>query len=125
MHSRPMIAVRNVQASAEWYRQLLACASEAVADDFARITSDGGVLLLLHDRRAEEHGAWDARGTDRAGDGFLLWIVVEDFDGVYARARTLGAPILVEPHDNPEDDAREFTLRDPDGYAIGVTEGSM
>jgi hypothetical protein len=30
----------------------------------------------------------------------------------------------VEPHLHPEDDAREFTLRDPDGYAIAISEGS-
>jgi len=58
----------------------------------------------------------------RVGDGFLLWILVEDLDAVHGRARALGAEILVEPHFNPEDAAREFTLRDPDGYALAISE---
>jgi predicted enzyme related to lactoylglutathione lyase len=41
---------------------------------------------------------------------------------VYARARALGAQILVEPHENAEDGVREFTLRDPDGYAVAIIE---
>ena len=41
---------------------------------------------------------------------------------MHGRARALGAEILVEPHFNPEDAAREFTLRDPDGYALAISE---
>ena len=60
----------------------------------------------------------------RVGNGFVLWLVVEESDEVYARARALEAEILVEPHDNPEDGIREFTLRDPDGYAVAIIEDS-
>ena len=58
----------------------------------------------------------------RVGNGFVLWFVVEEFDDVYARARALDAEILIPPHENPEDNLREFTLRDPDGYAIAIIE---
>jgi hypothetical protein len=124
MQSMPMIAVRNVSASAEWYCRLLACQSDPVADDFVRLRHEDRVLLLVHGREAEEHGAWEPIARGRVGDGFLLWILTEDFDGVYDRARSLRAEILVEPHRNADDEGREFTLRDPDGYAIAISECS-
>jgi predicted enzyme related to lactoylglutathione lyase len=124
MYSLPMIAVRNVRASEQWYGELLSCGIDHVAEDFSRLRSNGGILLLLHAWDAEEHGAWEGASGRRVGNGFVLWLVVEDLDGVYGRAVGLGAEILVEPHENPEDGVREFTLRDPDGYAVAVIEDS-
>ena len=54
----------------------------------------------------------------------LLWILTEDFDAVYGRAGSIGAEKLMERHRNAEDDSREFSLRDLDGYAIGISESS-
>ena len=82
------------------------------------------VLLLLHAWDADEHGAWTRHSGVGPGNGFVLWLVVEGFDQVYAQARALGARILVEPHENAEDGLREFTLRDPDGYAVAIIESS-
>ena len=124
MHSLPMIAVRSVGASSQWYAGLLRCTVENVAEDFARLTSDGRVLLLLHAWDAEEHGAWEGVPGVHVGSGFVLWFVVDDFDGVCARARELEAEILVEPHENLEDGVREFTLRDRDGYTLAIIEES-
>jgi catechol 2,3-dioxygenase-like lactoylglutathione lyase family enzyme len=122
MMSMPMIAVRSVRASADWYCRLLACQRDSVADDFERLRHEDRVLLLVHAREAPEHGAWEPIARGQVGDGFLLWILTADFDGVYERARSMGAAILVEPHRNADDEGREFTLRDPDGYAIAVSE---
>jgi predicted enzyme related to lactoylglutathione lyase len=122
MFSLPMIAVRDVRASGAWYSRLTSCEMDEVAEDFCRLTSGDRVLLLLHSWESEEHGAWERGSNDRNGNGFVLWLVVEAFDDVYARARGLGAHILVEPHVNAEDGVREFTLRDPDGYAVAIIE---
>jgi hypothetical protein len=59
MYSLPMIAVRNVRASGQWYSRLLACGTDDVAEDFGRLRSDERILLLLHNWEAEEHGAWE------------------------------------------------------------------
>jgi hypothetical protein len=124
MHSLPMIAVRNVRASERWYGQLLACEIDDVAEDFGRLRSHERTLLLLHDWEADEHRAWKGRPGAGVGNGFVLWLVVEEFDEVYARARALEAEILVEPHQNPEDGVRELTLHDHDGYAVAIIEDS-
>lgn len=121
MHSEPMIAVRDVPASARWYRQLLACENDHGRNDFDRLVADGRVLLMLHQPHAEEHGLTKPVPS-AVGSGVLLWFYVDDLDAAYSRAKRLKAAIVVEPHDNPQTGWREFTLRDPDGYSLALAE---
>ena len=114
-----MIAVKDVPASAQWYRQLLACQNDHGRDDFDRLVADGRVLLMLHQLQAEEHGLTPPVPS-AVGSGVLLWFYVDDLDAAYARAKRLKARIVVEPHDNPQTGWREFTLRDPDGYSVAL-----
>jgi catechol 2,3-dioxygenase-like lactoylglutathione lyase family enzyme len=122
MHSVPMIAVKDVRASVEWYCRLFGCRSDVVAEDFARVRDGDRILVLVHARDAAEHGAWAAAAPKPPGDGFLLWILAEDFDAVCRRASELHAQIVTGPRRNLADDAREIVLRDPDGYALAITE---
>jgi catechol 2,3-dioxygenase-like lactoylglutathione lyase family enzyme len=122
VHGVPMIAVDDVRASADWYCRLLGCGSDRVSDEFDRLRDGDRILLLVHARSAGEHGAWSAVAPERPGDGFLLWFLVDDFDAVHRNASSLQAEILVAAHRNEADDARELVLRDPDGYALAITE---
>ena len=56
------------------------------------------------------------------GRGVLLYFYTEDAQAVFDRARSMGANLLDEPHFNPNARAIEFTLRDPDGYPISVSQ---
>jgi catechol 2,3-dioxygenase-like lactoylglutathione lyase family enzyme len=120
MRSEPMIAVRDVKASAAWYRKLLGCTSDHGRPDFDRlVAADGNVLLMLHQLEGPEHGLpRPVRGA--VGSGVLLWFHVDDLDAVLQRARRLKAPVVVEPHDNPQAGWRELTIRDPDGYHLAI-----
>jgi len=121
MHSEPMIAVRDVRASAAWYKKLLGCESDHGRPEFDRLVDGTRVLLMLHRLEAAEHGlAAPAPGT--AGSGVLIWIYVDDLDLVHRRAKAAKAPIVVAPHTNPQAGWREFTLRDPDGYHVAICE---
>lgn len=120
MRSEPMILVRDVQVSAAWYGLLLACKSDHGLEEFDRIVSEGAVVLMLHRGDATEHGA--VSNPDVVGNGFLLWVYVDDLDAVYSRAKAAGANIVVEPHLNQQAQWREFTLRDPDGYSVAIVE---
>jgi catechol 2,3-dioxygenase-like lactoylglutathione lyase family enzyme len=57
------------------------------------------------------------------GNGVLLWFET-DFDAAVARARAMGAEVVLEPHRNPPEGEpggpahREIWLRDPDGYGV-------
>ena len=50
----------------------------------------------------------------------LLWFEVDDFDAAVARARELGAPVVLDVHRNPNANHRELWIRDPDGYTVVV-----
>ena len=115
-----MILVRDVQASAAWYRRLFDCDSDHRLQEFDRIVADGRVLVMLHRGDAQEHGA--ERKSNVVGNGFVLWVYVDDLDAVYLRAKELAAAIVVEPHANAQAQWREFTLRDPDGYTVAIAE---
>jgi len=51
-----------------------------------------------------------------------LFFRVDDFEMSLKRARSLVARLEEEPHANPNTRTREFSLRDPDGYYVTVSE---
>ena len=120
---QPLIAVRNVRASSRWYQRLLladALPEHEHRDTYERIFSGGQMILQLHAWDEENHPNLVNRDSAPVGHGVLLWFEVEDFDSVVARARSVKAEVIVEPHVNPAPRHREMWLRDPDGYVVVV-----
>jgi catechol 2,3-dioxygenase-like lactoylglutathione lyase family enzyme len=119
--SQPLIAVRNVRASARWYQQLLAGDSlpdHEHRDFYDRICCDGQLILQLHAWDEEDHPNLVNADSAPVGHGVLLWFEVSDFDAAVARARSLGAQIIEEVTFNPRPQHREIWIRDPDGYIV-------
>jgi catechol 2,3-dioxygenase-like lactoylglutathione lyase family enzyme len=118
MKAQPLIAVRDVERSSRWYRQLLNCESGHGGPEYEQIVSKGEIILQLH--------AWDAHGhpnlchadSSPHGFGVLLWFQMSEFDAAVAQARALNAAILEEPHVNPRANHRECWIRDLDGYVV-------
>jgi hypothetical protein len=118
---QPLIAVRNVCASFRWYSTLLAAdglPEHPHRDLYERISSNGQLLLQLHAWDAENHPNLINANKSPVGHGVLLWFQVSDFAAAVARARSLNADIILEPHFNPAPQHREIWLRDPDGYVV-------
>ena len=119
-----IIGVSDVAKSHRWYQSMFGQPPTPPAhDDFAQILDDDGtVLLCLHLWSAHEHPS--LRGPDVAtpGHGLLLFFRVDDFDATLDRARALVARLEEEPHVNPNTGTREFTVRDPDGYHVSVSD---
>lgn len=63
---------------------------------------------------AKEQKAASAAG---GGAGLLVYLSVDDVDGVYQEARAAGLRPLSEPQDS-EFGNREFAIRDPDGNQL-------
>jgi hypothetical protein len=115
--------VRNVRASSQWYQRLLradALPEHEHRDLYERIFSGGQMILQLHAWDEENHPNLVNRDSAPVGHGVSLWFEVKDFDSVVARARSLKAEVIVEPHVNPAPRHREMWLRDPDGYVVVV-----
>ena len=119
--AQPLIAVRDVEASARWYATLLGVVNLERCDHsdvYDRLLSDGRLVLQLHSWDDEDHP--NLVGPDAAppGHGVLLWFEVADFDAAVKRARDLRGYVLLEPHVNPAPMHREMWIRDADGYVV-------
>lgn len=119
-----IIGVADVPHSFKWYQSLFGQSETApVHDYFGQILdTDGTVLLCLHQWGEHEHPSLTSPERAGPGNGLLLFFRVDDFDEALLRARALVTELDEEPHVNPNTRAREFTLRDPDGYFVSISE---
>ncbi|HYW12380.1 MAG TPA: VOC family protein [Longimicrobium sp.] len=119
-----IIGAGDVPASFRWYQALFGQpATRPAHDHFGQIVdSDGTVLLCLHAWGAHEHPSLMSPDHGTPGNGLLLFFRVDDFDRALQRARTLVPRFEEEPCVNPNTRAREFSIRDPDGYYVTISE---
>src|SRR5580658_6502723 len=119
VRAQPLIAVRNVRESSNWYRQLFGFDSlpeHPHREVYDRMQCGGELILQLHAWDEEDHPNLINADAAPPGHGVLLWFEVDDFDAAVKRARVLKAPVVREPHFNPAPGHREMWIRDPDGY---------
>jgi catechol 2,3-dioxygenase-like lactoylglutathione lyase family enzyme len=121
-----IIGVRDVPVSFTWYQALFGQAATRPAHDhFGQIVdADGTVLLCLHEWGAHDHPSLMSPDQASPGNGLLLFFRVDDFDSALQRARALATRFEEEPHVNSNTQTREFSLRDPDGYYVTMSEVS-
>lgn len=119
-----IIGVRDVRRSFAWYQTLFGQPASAPAHDhFGQLRDDDGtVLLCLHQWSAHGHPSLLSPDLATPGNGLLLFFRVDNFDVSLANARTLVPQFEEEPHVNPNTTTREFSLRDPDGYYVTVSD---
>ncbi|MEP7380655.1 MAG: glyoxalase [Gemmatimonadota bacterium] len=119
-----IIGVQNVAASLRWYQALFGQPESTPAhDDFGQIIdADATVLLCLHQWGAHEHPTLMSPDATAPGNGLLLFFRVDDYEMTLARARVLARALEEEPHWNSSAQASEFSLRDPDGYYVTISE---
>jgi catechol 2,3-dioxygenase-like lactoylglutathione lyase family enzyme len=120
MPSFPTLAVRDLAASQAWYERL------GFTTVFV-MPGPGGAPGLAHLRWARYADLMLAPGTQegRRGVGVTLTFAVADgLDALADRARAAGAVFLREPGDRPWN-ARDFSVADPDGYALIFTYGPI
>jgi catechol 2,3-dioxygenase-like lactoylglutathione lyase family enzyme len=119
-----VIGVRDVPGSLKWYQALFGQLETPPDHDYFGqiLDADGTVLLCLHQWGAHEHPSLMSPDTASPGNGLLLFFRVDDFDMALTRAGALVTRLDEEPHMNPNTQTREFSLRDPDGYYVTISE---
>ena len=107
--STPQLAVRNVERSQAWYRDVLGFDVDFTwgENDYGAVC-EGDVRLYL------------CSFEDPAPS--VVCITVDDPDGACARYREAGAKIVSDIEDKPWG-VREFTLEDPDGNRFRIGRG--
>jgi hypothetical protein len=126
VRAQPLLAVKDVPASALWYATLLGATrtSELMKSDHARLYDrllvGDELVLQLHAWNAEEHPNLVDPEGGRNGHGVLVWFELADFDAAVERARAMKAHVVEDVHVNPAPAHREMWLQDPDGYVVVI-----
>lgn len=119
-----MLVVTDVEASSRWYQAALGAVSGHGGDEYERLLVDDVLVLQLHAQHADHHHGSLRDATVPPGNGVMLWFAVDGFDEAVERLRRMAADIVTEVHVNPNAGHREIWLRDPDGYAVVLAEGT-
>ncbi|WP_343746700.1 VOC family protein [Chitinophaga sp.] len=118
-----IIAVKDVEKSSAWYQHLLGCVSRHGGSTFEILADPGDdtVVLCLHKWAAHGHPTM-TDPTQTPGNGLILFFRVAAFEEAWKKAQQLKAVVEEPPHINNNSGRNEFSLRDPDGYYLSVTD---
>ncbi len=118
----PIIAVKDVEASAGWYERIFDLKKTHGGEDFAvLVTKENEIILCLHKWGEHQHPSL----TDQnivAGNGLLLYFRTDSIEAIRKKVEKAGCVIEEEIHLNPNSLKKEFSVKDPDGYFLTITE---
>lgn len=120
MKPRPMIALSDVPAGAQWFSDVLGLRSGHGGNEYDQLYDGDVMVAQLHDWDAEEHPHLGDPSDPSRGNGVLLWFVTQDFDALVARVETHQVEVLEGPQFNPNARHQEIWLRGPEGYVVVV-----
>ena len=86
-----------------------------VPGTYAEFETAGARLALVGEATM---GAVVGRPAPRAGDAVVVCLQVDDVDAMAAKAKSRGAALVREPHDQPAWLQRVAHLRDPAGNLV-------
>lgn len=117
-----IIAVKDVNSSANWYKEVFGFKRKHGGDDFAVLVSESGEIVLCLHRWGEHEHPTMINSETTPGNGLILYFKTDDLNTIRNIIRHMAYPVEEEIHQNPNSTKREFSLRDPDGYYLIITE---
>ena len=118
----PIIAVKDVEASSKWYQSVFNCRSMHGGKDFDILMSENDeILICLHKWGEHDHPTM-ADPNIVPGNGLILYFRTENMETIRETVERIGGLIAEDVHLNPNSTKKEFSLRDPDGYFLTITE---
>ena len=118
MRTDTMLFAKDVVATSRWYQEFLGMQSAHGGSEFEMLVDGDSLLLELHEIDADhDHGV---ATSGPLGHGVIVFVHVEDPGAALNRARELGIEVVSDLQYNQQAHMTEFTVRDPNGYAICV-----
>ena len=118
----PIIAVKDVNKSSQWYQDAFECKRTHKGDNFAvLVDKNNEVLLCLHVWGEHEHPTM-INSDITPGNGLILYFKTDDLQGIRQNIEKMGYPIEEDINLNSNSMKKEFSLRDIDGYFWIITE---
>jgi uncharacterized glyoxalase superfamily protein PhnB len=116
----PALQYRDAAAAIDWLCSAFGFAQHMVVRDedggiaHAELTFGNG-MIMLGSRRENEFGRLLTEPHQAGAVTQAVYLIVEDADAHYARAKAAGAEILVELT-TQDYGGRDYTCRDPEGH---------
>ncbi|MEO5977848.1 MAG: VOC family protein [Chryseolinea sp.] len=118
----PIIAVKDVEASAKWYESVFGCNRIHGGNEFAVLASENGeILICLHKWGEHQHPTMTNLNIT-PGNGLILYFRTDNMQAIRQNAENLFYPVEEDIRLNSNSKKKEFSLRDPDGYYLTITE---
>jgi catechol 2,3-dioxygenase-like lactoylglutathione lyase family enzyme len=119
----PIIAVKDVEASSNWYQQIFGFRNTHDGHEyFAVLVSESDeIILCLHKWGEHEHPTM-TNSSITPGNGLTLYFRTENMNLIKQNVEKVSAFIEEDIHLNPNSLKQEFSIRDPDGYYLTITE---
>ena len=118
----PIIAVNNVETSSKWYQSVFGCRSMHGGKEFDILVSeDEEILICLHKWGEHQHPTM-INPEIAPGNGLILYFRTDKMLVIRQNVDNIGGYVEEDIHLNPNSRKREFSLRDPDGYYLIITE---
>lgn len=118
----PIIAVKDVDASAHWYQQVFGFRRKHGGDKFAVLVEKNDEIVLALHAWGEHHHPSMKDPNLTPGNGLILYFKTNNVDAIRENIRKLGLALEEEIHVNTNSLKKEFSIRDPDGYYLTITE---
>ena len=118
----PFIAVKNVNKSIDWYRKVFGLKNLHGGNKFAVLAAENDeIVLCLHQWGADDHPTMKNLNII-SGNGLLLYFRTDKMEVIRKNVELLSWPIEEEIHLNHNSTKNEFSIRDPDGYYLIISE---
>ena len=121
----PIIAVNDVNVSADWYKSIFGFKRKHGGNDFAVLADkNGDILICLHKWGEHEHPTMINQNIT-PGNGLILYYKTDNLEAIRQNVEMMNYPVEEDIHINPNSRKKEFSLRDRDGYFWTITEFHM
>ena len=118
----PIIAVADVEASSKWYQSIFALRSMHGGSEFdVLVDANDEIFLCLHKWGEHNHPTL-THANVTPGNGLILYFRSHQMNEIRERVKSLEYPVDKEIALNPNSDRKEFSLRDPDGYYLTISD---
>jgi predicted enzyme related to lactoylglutathione lyase len=118
----PIIAVKDVEASSKWYQSVFNWKSRHGGKRFDVLVSENDeIIICLHQWGEDDHPTM-TNPNITPGNGLILYFRTENMPVIRQNVEKMGWVIEEDIHLNPNSTKMEFSLRDPDGYYLTITD---
>ena len=118
----PIIAVEDVEVSSKWYQSVFNCRGIHGGNTFEILVAENDEVLLCLHRWGEHDHPTMQEPKSTPGNGLILYFRMDNLNGIRENVKRSGYSIEEDIHLNPNSGMKEFSLRDPDGYYLIITE---